>query len=280
MSADPIFDRPLIIVSPPRSGSTLLFETLARAPALYTVGGESHMVIEGMPDLSMTRRGFSSNRLTAEDATPDIIETLRARFLLQLRDRNGAAPTAHPLRMLEKTPKNALRIPFLARVFPEARFIYLHRDVRQTLSSMLEAWRSGGFQTYRNLPDWPGPPWSLLLVPGWRELTGQPLGEIVARQWQICMETLLDDLAAIPAGRRLSVRYDAFTDDWGAEIGRISRFADFGWDEATGGALALSRYTVTKPDPEKWRKNAAEIEPHLPQLAKTIEKAEKTAGPA
>src|SRR5262249_53350807 len=122
MSADPIFDRPLIIVSPPRSGSTLLFETLARAPGLYTVGGESHMIIEGMPDFTVARRGFSSNRLTAEDATLQAIETLRTRFLSALRDRDGVAAKAHPLRMLEKTPKNALRIPFLTRVFPEARF--------------------------------------------------------------------------------------------------------------------------------------------------------------
>jgi hypothetical protein len=33
------FDRPVFVVCPPRSGSTLLFETLAQAPDLYTVGG-------------------------------------------------------------------------------------------------------------------------------------------------------------------------------------------------------------------------------------------------
>lgn len=277
MSADPIFDRPLIIVSPPRSGSTLLFETLARAPNLYTVGGESHMVIEGMPALSMKARDFSSNRLTADDATPVIIDTLRARFISQLRDRDGAAPSSHPLRFLEKTPKNALRIPFLARVLPEARFIYLHRDVRETLSSMIEAWRSGRFQTYRALPDWPGPPWSLLLVPGWRDLAGRPLGEIVARQWQVCMETMLTDLAAIPAERRLAVRYDALRSDWGAEIRRICQFAGLAWDQPSEGPLALSQYTLTAPNPDKWRTNAPDIEPYLPELASTIEKAEKTA---
>ncbi|MGA9827371.1 MAG: aspartyl/asparaginyl beta-hydroxylase domain-containing protein, partial [Rhodanobacteraceae bacterium] len=47
--SDPRFDRPVFIVSPPRSGSTLLFETLARAPDLYTVGGESHGRMEKLP---------------------------------------------------------------------------------------------------------------------------------------------------------------------------------------------------------------------------------------
>ena len=52
--------------------------------------------------------------------------------------------------MLEKTPKNALRLPFLARVFPEARFIYLHRDPRRVLASMMEAWTVG---TVPDLPE-------------------------------------------------------------------------------------------------------------------------------
>ncbi|MDB5480941.1 MAG: hypothetical protein JWO83_1994, partial [Caulobacteraceae bacterium] len=46
---DPVFDRPIFIVSPPRSGSTLLFETLMKAPGLATVGGESHALMESIP---------------------------------------------------------------------------------------------------------------------------------------------------------------------------------------------------------------------------------------
>jgi hypothetical protein len=88
------------------------------------------------------------------------------------------------VRVLEKTPKNALRVPFIDRVFPQAHFVYLYRDVRETLASMIEAWQSGRFVTYPELPDWRGPPWSLLLVPGWRELAGKPVAEIVAAQWQ------------------------------------------------------------------------------------------------
>src|SRR5207248_425512 len=55
-----IFDRPVIIVAAPRSGSTLLFETLAGSPDFFTVGGESHEVIEGIPALRPHSRGFSS----------------------------------------------------------------------------------------------------------------------------------------------------------------------------------------------------------------------------
>ncbi|MGD9982153.1 MAG: aspartyl/asparaginyl beta-hydroxylase domain-containing protein, partial [Hyphomonadaceae bacterium] len=60
---DPRFDRPIFIVNPPRSGSSLLFETLAQAPKVYTVGGESHGVIEGVRGLGVLANSFESNCL-------------------------------------------------------------------------------------------------------------------------------------------------------------------------------------------------------------------------
>ena len=89
---DPLFDRPVFIVSPPRSGSTMLFETLARAPRLFTIGDESHQLIEGLPQLAPESRGFESNRLLADDATLAVAEALRRRFYDALRDRDGRRP--------------------------------------------------------------------------------------------------------------------------------------------------------------------------------------------
>jgi hypothetical protein len=77
-------------------------------------------------------------------------------------------------------------------------FVYLYRDVRQTLASMLEAWASSAFQTYPELPGWPGAAWSLLLVPGWEELKGLALPAIVARQWATTTDILIDDLNDLP----------------------------------------------------------------------------------
>lgn len=271
---DPVFDRPVFILSPPRSGSTLLFETLTQGRGLFTIGGESHAVIEGLPALNVAQRGFDSNRLTQADATPQTSEALRARFLSQLRDRDGAPPKTTPVRMLEKTPKNALRIPFLAEVFPEARFVYLHRDPRQVLASIIEAWGSGRFRTYPRLPGWVGTPWSLLLVPGWRDLIGKPVPEIAAAQWRIATETLLADLRAVPRERLIACRYDALNANWGAEISRICDFHGLDWDLPLDGPLPLSRYTVSKPDPEKWRKHEAAIMALWPGLAALAEEAE------
>ncbi len=257
---DSRFDRPIFIVSAPRSGSTLLFETLARAPGLYTVGGESHGRIEKLPALHPAAQGFQSNRLDAAAATPELVAALRQRFLEALRDRDGNAAPVGRLRMLEKTPKNALRIPFLRRVFPEARFIFLHRDPREVIASMIDAWQSGQFRTYPQLPDWSGPDWSLLLVPGWRELRGRPLPEIVAHQWEAVTSSLLDDLGEVPADRRSLIRHDAFVADPQTEVKRLCDELDLRWDVELPAELPLSRHTLTAPVPDKWRRHERDIE--------------------
>jgi hypothetical protein len=274
---DQAFDRPVFIVSSPRSGSTLLFETLAQAPGVCTTGRESHALIEGIPALDPALHGFPSNRLDAVAATAPSAETLRQHFLAELRDRDGHPATTRPLRMLEKTPKNALRVPFLAQVFPEAQFVYLYRDPRQTLSSMIEAWQSGRFRTYSELPGWTGLPWSLLLVPGWRALIGRPLQEIVAAQWDITMRMLLDDLDALPAGSCHVARYDSFLVNPAGEVGRLCSALDLGWDRPFDGALPLSRYTVSEPAADKWRRHEGLIEQMLPGLQDTIDRVERFA---
>jgi len=272
---DEVFDRPIFIISSPRSGSTLLFETLAQARDLYTIGQESHEVIEGVSALNPIQRDFVSNRLEAVDATPELGDVLRQRFLAGLRDRDGAASPALPVRMLEKTPKNALRISFLVKIFPQAHFVYLYRDIRQTLSSMIEAWQSGRFRTYPKLPGWTGPSWSLLLVPGWRELIGRPLQEVVAAQWASTTNTLLDDLSEMPAERVHVVRYNDILANPEHEMERLCSALELEWDRSIEGALPLSRFTVSEPAPEKWRRHEALINEVLPGLQPTLDRVER-----
>ena len=198
---------------------------------------------------------------TAADADPATAEPLRRRFRDALRNRDGAAlPAGAPVRMLEKTPKNALRVPFLAAAFPEARFIYLHRDPRPTLASMIEGWRSGQFRTYPTLPGWTGLDWSFLLIPGWRSLIGAPLEEIVARQWATTTGILLDDLARLPPERWIAARHEDLVADPTAVVRRLASDLGFGWDRPLPAALPLSRHTYSPPDSQKWRRHEAEIE--------------------
>lgn len=256
--------RPVFIVSTPRSGSTLLFETLKLAPELFTIGGESHRVIENIPELSPANRGWTSNRLTREDAVPEVAEHLSRSFYSLLADRNGRCADAGA-RMLEKTPKNALRVPFFARIWPDATFVYLYRDVRETLASMMEAWSSTHFRTYPGLPGWTGRhPWSLLLVPGWRDLSSLPLPQIVAHQWAITTDLLLDDLEKIPKDRLRGVTYSDLLARPQQTLLALTASLDLSWDQSLGPKLPLSKTTLSRPARDKWRRLEGVIEAVVP----------------
>lgn len=275
------FDRPIFIVAAPRSGSTLLFETLALNRELWSIGDESHRHFESIPSLRPTEQN-PSNRLTSEMATPDVIETLKNSFIADLRNSDGQLfaaipPHARPdkIRFLEKTPKNSLRIPFIVETFPDARFIFLFRDAKQNISSLLDSWRSDRYVTYNHLPGWPAAnPWSHLLIPGWRDLANSSLAEIVAQQWIVTNQTIVDDLHALPDERWCAIEYDSLLANTSGELRRLCHFAQIihgsRMVEAASRPLKRSKYTLTAPLPDKWKKNAAELEPVIPSTEQTM----------
>ncbi|MEX2254927.1 MAG: TIGR03032 family protein [Acidimicrobiia bacterium] len=265
---------PVFIVSPPRSGSTLLFETLAKSPDLVTIGGESHRLIESMPELHPSAHGWKSNRVGADAATVVTVAELRSRFAAAVRDREGKRPQrGHQTTLLEKTPKNSLRIPFLAAAFPEARFVYLYRDPIDTLASMIEGWHSERFVTYPDLPGWDGPKWSFLLTPGWEELRGLEIPEIAARQWSSTVETMINDLESTDPSRWCVASYGRLIEEPQAEIERICEFLDIAWDTPLTAPLPLSKTTLTPPEPNKWRRLEDVLHPVLPIVAGASERA-------
>jgi len=271
----PRFDRPVFIVAAPRSGSTLLFETLAINRELWSVGDESHKHFESIASLRPNTEN-PSNRLTADLATRDVTETLLDFFTADLVNCDGKMYAGMPavsrpgeLRFLEKTPKNALRIPFILKAFPDARFIFLFREARQNISSLLDSWRSKRYVTYPTLPRWPkNQPWSHLLIPGWQNLVGNSLAEVVTQQWLTTNQTILDDLQELPPERWCTIEYDALLANTGNELKRLCHFSQiiFGprMQEVASRPLRPSKYTLTAPHPDKWKKNSAELEPVIP----------------
>lgn len=271
---------PVFIVCPPRSGSTLLFRTLAISCDLRTVWTDNHQIIEGIPGLHPADRNWESNHLTAADATPKVSAILKDRYLRAIKDRNGRPVSIgqRSIRLLDKNPKNSLRVRFLSCVFPDARFVYLYRDPVDVVSSMLDAWPSNRFVTYAQLPEWTGLPWTFLLVPGWRRLDGLPLPEIVARQWATTMELLLDDLQSLPDDRWLTTRFDTFLSDPETQINRLCALLGLDRDQPIEGPLPLSASTLTPPTPGKWKRNATALRGVWPMIADTADRAARTAG--
>ena len=108
-----LFDRPIIILSAPRSGSTLLFEVLSKSQSIFTIGGESHALIETIPKLNIAYRKFSSNALSEQDIDDDLRQLLLQRFSDALQDSQGNklksdsdsdSDSDKSIRFLEKTP--------------------------------------------------------------------------------------------------------------------------------------------------------------------------------
>ncbi|WP_428265316.1 sulfotransferase [Haliangium sp.] len=266
--ADDIFDRPVIIIAAPRAGSTLLYELLAQARGLWSIGAESHGVIEGVPQLHVASRGFDSHRLTDLDLDPETARVVRAGFLAELRDHRGRRyldlpPAQRParVRLLEKTPENTLRLPFLRALFPDVRLVFLHRDARQNVSSMIEAWQHDGFVRIPALPGWARERWCLLLPPGWRAMADADVSDLAAFQWQAANEQVLSDLAAEPRERWIDVDYSDLVAAPQVVVRRVCGFCavemDGDLDRALDRPLPLSSTTITPPSPIKWRNNRA-----------------------
>ena len=276
------FDRPIFIMAAPRSGSTLLFETLACAGDLCSIGGESHSLFESIPALNPVHpEGCASNRLIAEDATPVIADLVRRGFASLLRDHEGKPIEIGDLsrvRLLDKLPKNALRIPFIQKIFPDALYIYLYRDPWQSIGSMMDAWESGNWVTYPQIIA-AGKPWSLLLTPNWKELQTKSLEYVCASQWLQANHHIMSDLKQIGTDRYICINYDELIKDPQQSLEGICDFVNIKFDrslrERVAAELPLSRYTQSAPDPKKWERHYAAIKSVEPLFLPVIEQFQR-----
>ena len=264
--------RPIFIVAPPQSGSSYLFEALGTSPSVLRLGRRGRAVLDQSEELDPATRGHDSNRRDASDATPETAERLRheLRELLAERSSRDAASAAAD-RFVDATARHSLRVPFLDAIFPDAQFVYLYREPRDTLVSMLAAWQSGDYVTYGNLPDWHGPPWSMLLIPGWRELAGKPLAEIVAAQWIATARILLDDLEELPPERWCVVDYAALAADPGPELDRLCDFLGIEWDGAA--ELDAPNAHVTRAGRDVQERVSESLQAVLPRMTGLGERA-------
>lgn len=315
---------PVFIIGCPRSGTTLLFNILSEAPALWSIGYESKEIIEKYHH--PRAKGWQSGELDAEDLTPEsrayIInafekqaasgnywrrvnlwrEGLRNNSLYRLvkkkgktagsvgavssavpqqgltavrtlvRLRNQLMPFGKPrtIRLLEKTPENCLRLPFLLELFPDASVIYLTRDGRPNINSLMEGWQQAhtfpGYQVPEriSIPGDRRGRWAFSLIPGWRNLVASPLEEVCAWQWVRCNEAVLahqeQTQGIVPY---LTLRYEDLIVNPRDELRKVANFLQLDFEQNFGSYTAgLPKINVVSdPDPEKWRnKNGKVIE--------------------
>ncbi|MCS3634856.1 hypothetical protein GGP57_002189 [Salinibacter ruber] len=100
-----------------------------------------------------------SDVLKKEDATAEIVQVIRKRFSKFLARHEGR-------RFMEKTPANALRMPFVLDVLPNAQVIHVVRDGRDVALSASREWRGGGSQALdsreKRRAAWPKRVWKMM----------------------------------------------------------------------------------------------------------------------
>jgi hypothetical protein len=213
----------------------------------------------------LKRRGQTAGVAgAASSALPQAgLDTVRS----LVRWRNSLLPgnPGRRIRLLEKTPENCLRLPFLEALFPDGKVIYLVRDGRPNVSSLMEGWRHPHLFPGYAVPQQVAIPgvgrdrWAFALIPGWRELVESPLEEVCARQWVRCNQAVLDHQAhgSLPY---LTIRYEDLIAAPGPELARIADFTGVDYDrELARFAGRLPQINVvTAPGTEKWRRQNGE----------------------
>jgi hypothetical protein len=247
-----------------------LFKVLSSSSRVASWPGEAHEVWER--DYHPALRGWESNVLGAADVTNENAARIKRTFYLVSGGRR---------RLLDKTPRNSLRVGFIEALFPDARYVFLQREGRDNVNSLINAWRTPRYRTYRlpephTIPGVPDPNWwKFVLYPGWKADRSGPLELVCAKQWIHSNEALLDAFSAIPQKRRTVVRYESLVERPVEEVGRIVESLHLPYEARTRALAAKVKDTpvniVTPPAPGKWRtENPAEIERIEPLLKETL----------
>lgn len=251
--------RPLIIIGAGRSGTNILRDALCALPGFATWPCD-----EINPIMRHGNIGMPHDRFDAMQARPAVARFIRAAFKREW-ERQG-----RPAFLVEKTCANSLRVPFLATIFPEAQFVFLHRHGGDVLASARKRWR--GEMEIPSLPYY----WSKirftplrdLPVYGWRflkararMLAGQAehmaswgpmspamldlpldasLDLICARQWADCVTIAQDDLARLGPQRVHSLAYESFVAQPAEALEAIAAFVDADVSSADCAAAAAN----------------------------------------
>lgn len=144
-------DRLLFVVSPPRSGSTLLQRLLGSHSAIHT-HPEPHLItplaylgfhdtVDKAPydhiNSAEAMRLFVSNLPRGEDDYLDALRAYADTLYGRMLDTSGRAM------FLDKTPAYALVLPFLAKLYPAARYVVLTRHPLAIFSSYANSFFEG-----------------------------------------------------------------------------------------------------------------------------------------
>jgi hypothetical protein len=264
--------RELVIIGAPRSGTNMLRDVLCRLPGLSTWPCDEVNFI-----WRYGNAGWPSDELPAELATERVRRYINRKFAQQAeRERPDLSATRDsPRYVVEKTCANSLRVPFVDRVLPRARFVFIHREPLDAIASAMRRWRAPFEWGYtlkklRFVPLADVPRYGLRfarsrvhrLISGDRRLASwgprfdgmdalardHSLAEICALQWSACAERSSRALARLEPHRVHVVRYEDWVASPLAHLRRLAAFLELTPDSTIleGAVLGVSDRSVGK----------------------------------
>ncbi len=246
-------DRPIFVLAPPRSGTSLVYKTLCAHPdvAYLSRGYKKYPEFPLFAEVLTRLRIVSSspkearaiwNRYQdrgndtalAAEVTPEIRDWYR-RLVSRLVELRGKE------RFLAKFPGHALRAPWIDAIFPDCVFLIVTRDWRSVAGSTVvmrekHAAEDAGFWGIR--------------VPGWKQIRKQMgTAESAAHVFRIVHETMETDTAGF-AGRVVRVAYEDFCRDVAGEMKRVTAACGLAWSAGFEASLPEIRAGTNS----KWRR--------------------------
>lgn len=255
---------PIFIFGNTRSGTTIVQKMMSIHPDVTGWYEPNALWLYADP-------GRLHDEFGAEDATDRVKKYIRKRFLSYQKQHANQI-------VLEKTPQNILRIPYVRAIFPEATFLFIVRNPFSFISSVEYKWQRSvtGRGVVRRLKDMPlsqlhhwvrryliqqinkrilrrkylsiwGPRYKGIQ----EDLKTHDQLTIIARQWAIPSMKAERDMAAFEDGQILRLKYEDFVDNPIADLERICAHCGL---EMTNDMVNASREMVKSDRKIKWQR--------------------------
>lgn len=132
----PQLNRPVFVIGPMRNGTTLLADLLGLFDGIAHCGFELKDVWSregGVPTASAKTRDTECHQLSAADVQDGQAYRLKSAFSEIAKGKYGSSEGRF---FLNKNPHLCNKLPFVAAIFPDARFIWMFRDLPFVVASL------------------------------------------------------------------------------------------------------------------------------------------------
>ncbi|MEZ4736132.1 MAG: sulfotransferase [Caldilineaceae bacterium] len=269
---------PIILLGNTRSGTTIVQQVMGAHPEIAEWYEPRTLWLYADP-------GRHHDEFDERDATDPVKRHIRQQFLKFQRQHGNRI-------VLEKTPANILKIPYVRAIFPEATYLFMVRNPFSFISSVEMKWqRTASVKGIRRRLQWTPitqlhhyagrlimqqvekrilrRKYTSLWGPRYKgieqDLKTNDLLTVIARQWSVCSRKAEQDLARFGQGEVLRLKYEEFVQNPVADLERICAHCGLTMTKA----MVKAANEWVKPDRQlKWQR----FHPHdlariLPEIA-------------